>query len=279
MNNYVLILLIVTAYILIFNSALFIFAKKFGVKVEKFFVWHDPWFALFSKKIGETEFGIGWLPLGGYLKLTGMDLEDDYVPKPHDFSYLSQIKQAITLFSGPLAMLLLGINGLYSNLNGESLTKIALHIIGVLAVYFLFILIAPKIFKNKTLDASQQLITFILVLLLYLMLFFLLLKGVNDVIPFLSHIRSFLETGHSFKNMISTLTYHQKVIFTTYFGFLFSFMNLIPLGGMNGFLLLQCLYHSLVGRKFPEKLAEKYATISFFIALIAFAYLFFKFIF
>ena len=50
----------------------FLFAKLFKMRVEKFFLFFDPWFKLFSKKIGETEYGVGWLPLGGYVKIAGM---------------------------------------------------------------------------------------------------------------------------------------------------------------------------------------------------------------
>ena len=46
-------------------------AKFFGCRVEKFYLFMDWKFALFKKKIGETEFGIGWLPLGGYVKIAG----------------------------------------------------------------------------------------------------------------------------------------------------------------------------------------------------------------
>lgn len=50
----------------------FIPAKLFKTKVEKFYLFFDPWFSIFKKKIGETEYGIGWLPLGGYVKIAGM---------------------------------------------------------------------------------------------------------------------------------------------------------------------------------------------------------------
>jgi regulator of sigma E protease len=50
----------------------FITAKWFGCRVEKFYLFFNPWFSLFKKKIGETEYGIGWLPLGGYVKIAGM---------------------------------------------------------------------------------------------------------------------------------------------------------------------------------------------------------------
>lgn len=50
----------------------FFLAKLFKTRVEKFYLFFDPWFSLFKIKRGETEYGIGWLPLGGYVKISGM---------------------------------------------------------------------------------------------------------------------------------------------------------------------------------------------------------------
>ncbi|MCC7028657.1 MAG: RIP metalloprotease RseP [Chitinophagaceae bacterium] len=50
----------------------FITARWFGCRVEKFYLFFDPWFSLFKKKVGDTEYGVGWLPLGGYVKISGM---------------------------------------------------------------------------------------------------------------------------------------------------------------------------------------------------------------
>ena len=50
----------------------YITARWFRCRVEKFYLFFDPWFSLFKKKKGETEYGIGWLPLGGYVKIAGM---------------------------------------------------------------------------------------------------------------------------------------------------------------------------------------------------------------
>ncbi|MDD3772003.1 MAG: site-2 protease family protein, partial [Weeksellaceae bacterium] len=47
----------------------FIPAKYFKTKVEKFYLFFDPWFSIIKKKVGETTYGIGWLPLGGYVKI------------------------------------------------------------------------------------------------------------------------------------------------------------------------------------------------------------------
>jgi regulator of sigma E protease len=50
----------------------YITARWFKCRVEKFFLFFDPWFAIFKKKVGDTVYGIGWLPLGGYVKIAGM---------------------------------------------------------------------------------------------------------------------------------------------------------------------------------------------------------------
>jgi regulator of sigma E protease len=50
----------------------FTLAKLFKTRVEKFYLFFDPWFSLFKYKKGETEYGVGWLPLGGYVKISGM---------------------------------------------------------------------------------------------------------------------------------------------------------------------------------------------------------------
>ena len=50
----------------------FIMARVFKIRVEKLYIFFDPWFSLFKKKVGDTEYGLGWLPLGGYVKIAGM---------------------------------------------------------------------------------------------------------------------------------------------------------------------------------------------------------------
>jgi len=63
----------------------FLPAKYFNTRVEKFYLFFDPWFSVFKKKIGGTEYGIGWLPLGGYVKISGMideSMDKEQMAKP-----------------------------------------------------------------------------------------------------------------------------------------------------------------------------------------------------
>lgn len=69
----------------------YLFARLFNTRVEKFYLFFDPWFSLFKIKKGDTEYGIGWLPLGGYVKISGMIDESmdkeamKLPPKPYEF--------------------------------------------------------------------------------------------------------------------------------------------------------------------------------------------------
>jgi len=65
-------LLALSILIILHEFGHYITARWFKCRVEKFFLFFDPWFALVKKKVGETVYGIGWLPLGGYVKISGM---------------------------------------------------------------------------------------------------------------------------------------------------------------------------------------------------------------
>jgi regulator of sigma E protease len=65
-------LLSIAILVLLHELGHYTFAKIFKVRVEKFYLFFNPWFAIYKIKKGDTEYGIGWLPLGGYVKIAGM---------------------------------------------------------------------------------------------------------------------------------------------------------------------------------------------------------------
>jgi len=93
----------------------FIPAKLFKTRVEKFYLFFDPWFSLVKKKIGDTEYGIGWLPLGGYVKISGMideSMDKDQMKKPaEDWEFRAKPawQRLIIMLGGVTVNLLLGI--------------------------------------------------------------------------------------------------------------------------------------------------------------------------
>lgn len=86
----------------------FTMAKLFKTKVEKFYLFFDPWFSLFHFKKGDTEYGVGWLPLGGYVKIAGMidesmDKEQMKLPpQPYEFRSKTSGQRLLIMIGGVL---------------------------------------------------------------------------------------------------------------------------------------------------------------------------------
>ena len=93
----------------------FLPAKYFKTKVEKFYLFFDPWFSLFKKKVGDTEYGVGWLPLGGYVKIAGMideSMDKEQMKKPPkswEFRAKPAWQRLIIMLGGVVVNLLLGV--------------------------------------------------------------------------------------------------------------------------------------------------------------------------
>ncbi|RRO15906.1 RIP metalloprotease RseP [Flavobacteriaceae bacterium 14752] len=93
----------------------FIPAKLFKTKVEKFYLFFDVKFSLFKKKIGETVYGIGWLPLGGYVKIAGMideSMDKEQMskpPQPWEFRSKPAWQRLIIMLGGVTVNIIVGI--------------------------------------------------------------------------------------------------------------------------------------------------------------------------
>lgn len=91
----------------------FAFAKFFGARVEKFYMFFNPGFSLFKYKKGDTEYGIGWIPLGGYVKISGMidesmDKEQMALPpEPYEFRSKPAYQRLLIMVGGVLVNFIL----------------------------------------------------------------------------------------------------------------------------------------------------------------------------
>ena len=92
----------------------YIAARAFKIRVEKFYLFFDPWFSLLKKKIGDTEWGIGWLPLGGYVKIAGMvdeSMDKDQLalpPKDDEFRSKPAWQRLIVMVAGVVVNIIVG---------------------------------------------------------------------------------------------------------------------------------------------------------------------------
>ena len=116
--------LIMTAQLLLGLSILvilhelghFLTARAFGIKVEKFYLFFDAWgFKLFSFKYKDCEYGVGWLPLGGYVKIAGMideSMDTEQLsgpPQPWEFRSKPAWQRLIVMLGGVTVNIFLGI--------------------------------------------------------------------------------------------------------------------------------------------------------------------------
>ncbi|MEM0517618.1 MULTISPECIES: RIP metalloprotease RseP [Aequorivita] len=89
-------------------------AKLFKTRVEKFYLFFDVKFSLFKKKIGETVYGIGWLPLGGYVKISGMideSMDKEQMaqpPQPWEFRSKPAWQRLIIMLGGVTVNIIVG---------------------------------------------------------------------------------------------------------------------------------------------------------------------------
>ena len=103
--------------VLIHEFGHFIFARIFKVRVVKFYLFFDPWFSLFKfkPKNSETEYGVGWLPLGGYCKISGMideSMDKEAMaqpPKPYEFRSKPAGQRLMIMIGGVLFNFLLAL--------------------------------------------------------------------------------------------------------------------------------------------------------------------------
>lgn len=110
-------MLAISLLVLLHEGGHFFFSKLFGVRVEKFYLFFDPWFSLFKfkPKKSDTTYGIGWLPLGGYCKISGMidesmDTEQMKQPaQPYEFRSKPAWQRLLIMIGGVLVNFLLAL--------------------------------------------------------------------------------------------------------------------------------------------------------------------------
>lgn len=124
-------LLSLSLLVIIHELGHFLFAKIFKCRVEKFYLFFDWKFSLFKKKLGDTEYGIGWIPLGGYVKISGMvdeSMDKDQLaeaPKPWEYRSKPAWQRLLIIVGGVLMNLVLAF-GIYVGMSyawGEQYVK------------------------------------------------------------------------------------------------------------------------------------------------------------
>jgi regulator of sigma E protease len=101
--------LILMFLVLVHEAGHMVVAKWCGMRVERFSIFFGK--PLWSFRRGETEYGIGWLPLGGYVKITGMTRGEEMPPEvePRAYCNMPAWKKIATIFAGPAVNIVLAV--------------------------------------------------------------------------------------------------------------------------------------------------------------------------
>jgi regulator of sigma E protease len=108
-------LLSLSILIVLHEMGHFVLARLFKTRVEKFYLFFDPGFSLFKKRIGDTVYGIGWLPLGGYVKISGMideSMDREQMkkpPEPYEFRSKKAWQRLMIMLGGVFMNFLLAM--------------------------------------------------------------------------------------------------------------------------------------------------------------------------
>lgn len=266
--------LILSIYTLIYNIAIYVAAKFYEVRVDQFYLWLDYGFRIFKMKIGETEFGLGWLPLGGYVKLSGYFLEEGEEVLPYHFENLPLSKQLVITLIGPLLNLILALI-VFAFFYEVPLFEIAFLVailIAIVAGFFVLVKVISPITKRvKEKNETFKLIVFVLLIALYINALATVADGVNEFFPLFDCFNN-IYSGNLKSILFSEgqLTHSLKILISAIGIFLF-FINLLPIVGFNGFKVVSILYRFFAGSKVPEKFVDYLSQISGIVIILIYA--------
>lgn len=109
------VILSLSILVILHEGGHFFTAKWFKARVEKFYLFFNPWFSIFKFRKGETEYGLGWLPLGGYVKIAGM-IDESFdkeqlkgEAQPWEFRSKPAWQRLIIMLGGIIVNVILGI--------------------------------------------------------------------------------------------------------------------------------------------------------------------------
>lgn len=100
-------IIVLSIIVFVHESGHYLAARHVGVRVQQFSIGFPP--RMFGKKVGETEYVFSWIPLGGYVKLEGQNIEDENPDDPRNYASKSLLQRLYILVAGPVANLLLAL--------------------------------------------------------------------------------------------------------------------------------------------------------------------------
>ncbi len=270
----------------IFTLAMFLVAKIVGVPVTTFGLFLHPFFKVFERRIGNTDFILGWLPFGSYLGFGDHEHEGakQYgLPESTEggiFTYPAS-KQYPILMAGPFSMLIIGIILLFSLGENTSLQE-ALIPLGIIILFSILFIALGFLGKRKAgngMDEETSWASFIIGIILQCGLWIGLLLTLDNCIELIDPFLNYLNSDKGYFEIWKTPVQEDWAYFLPAGAFAMCLINLFPLAqSLNGNALIHSWYTNLSGKKINNTILEA-GTIIFGIGfLICMAWILIKFI-
>ena len=247
---------------------IYTFAKSFGVGIEKVYIWLDYKFSLLKFKINNTLYGFGWLPTGGYIKLTGLVHEAGEEMEPHHFKAKSVSKQIIILSSGAILSLIFSYTfyALSGQINSQGIIYNLVQLFVSLTIITILIAQVYKAVKSVT---SFKPLIYLSIMASYLLYLIEIAVFIHQTTPFFADFLTL------FKNDTSPFSEHGILNIFSFVGVLVFLLELIPLGGKNGFLIVNGLYQSITYQEVPDRIISKMTLFSLLVMIPLYGMLFY----
>ncbi len=268
-------LLVFNLFIITHISSIYLLSIINGIRVEKFYIWWDTWKALVKFKIKNTEFGFGWLPIGGYVKLSGTltHEEQDHNLNDYDYDSKSPIQRLSIMFIASFVSLFIGLASHFThyrfdvhNFNWPYYAFATLFIL----LFFFFKATKNKNSTPKDLVFSKSLNRKAYIAAYLIHFSWLILIGIllNDLIG-ISYIEGLP------KNIIKN---HSETSFlVAKLGFILFFINLLPFAGMNGFNIVNIYYEIITKERVPYYFLDKISIRTFPLSYIVYGFVIYKY--
>lgn len=261
-------------YVLLQGLATYLSAKVTGIRVEKFYFWIDLWKGIFKFKIGETEFGLGWLPTGGYVKLSGVLVPKGEEVKLFDFDAKTILQRILTQSMGSFICFSSGLIFYFFGNNFKISTNDWIIPLSIILSIVSFWIWKVHIKKNRANKLEKKFVakTYALVYFLYLIMMVSFGTLLNELTSVFDKLLSIEEIEPNYLNLLGADSIYMI------FGFLFFFTNLLPFGGSNGFIIINISYEAITGSKVPSYFSDKIALFTYPLTIISYGLLVYIFI-
>lgn len=262
-----------TAALFIYSGSMAILGRLFGVPVEEFCIWFNPWFSLIKTKVGKTTFILGWLPWGSYVKFAGMIEADDREPQPNDFLQIPSARQTLIVLSGPIILLLLGLP--FVSPNEARNPQLWLSLLMPL----LLVLSPPAVVAQALARFNRQFKSKLAVLLMLLALSFCWLGQVyflairlDEHIPFIQNLVGVFQGRFNYSDLLGNLSDAQFSRAKMLLLMLLTLGNLLPFGGLLGGTIVSIWLRLVGAQKAVLKVLEGSQIVGITVLLVVLIY-------